>query len=137
MIDPIAHTLRSDAIWGEASEFPVLDPRFEGGAAHALFILCADEERHAIARLDLKTRRARVVTLGENEKGSEPIFVPRNETAPECDGWVLSLVYDGERDTSHLAIFDTARFEDGPVARCHFETHVPMTFHGVWLPRAR
>ena len=137
VIDPIAHTLRSEAIWGEASEFPVLDPRFEGGAAHALFILCADEERHAIARLDLTTRRARVVTLGEHEKGSEPIFVPRNETAPECDGWVLSLVYDGERDTSHLAIFDTARFEDGPVARCHFETHVPMTFHGVWLPRAR
>jgi len=66
--------------------------------------------------------------------------VPRDaSSAPEGDGWASSLIYDAIVDTSHLAIFDTARWEDGPVARCHFATHVPMTFprNVVARPSAR
>ena len=72
------------------------------------------------------------------ERPSEPVFVPRSDDAPEGDGWVLTLVHDARARTSHAAIFDTQRFAEGPQARAHFEHHVPMTFHGVWIPqRAR
>lgn len=135
VIDPIARKMQSHAIWDRASEFPVLDPRFEGGAARELFLTSELDGRAALARFDLSTGKARMFPLGERQRGSEVVFVPRDANAPEGDGWGLSLVYDESVDASHLAIFDTARWEDGPVARCHFETHVPMTFHGTWFSR--
>jgi all-trans-8'-apo-beta-carotenal 15,15'-oxygenase len=135
IVDPIGHTLSSRPVWDGASEFPVIDPRFEGGTPSEVLLLSDAGDESAIARVELASGRARTVRLGERCMGSEPIFVPRSESAPECDGWVLTLVYDDAIDASHLAILDTARLEDGPIARCHFETHVPMTFHGVWLPK--
>jgi all-trans-8'-apo-beta-carotenal 15,15'-oxygenase len=135
VIDPIARTLRSEPVSDAASEFPVVDPRFEGCGYRDVFLASEHQERSALARLDLSSRRTRLAVLSESERASEVVFVPRAPSAPEGDGWALSLVYDEARDASHLAIFDTARWEQGPVARCHFETHVPMTFHGTWLPR--
>ncbi len=137
VIDPIARTMRSEAIWDGASEFPVIDPRFAGADYGEVFVISEREGRRALARVDLKTGRTRLASLGATELAAEVVFVPRDASAPEGDGWGLSLIYDEQRDASHLAIFDTARWEDGPVARCHFETHVPMTFHGTWIPHAR
>lgn len=134
VIDPIARTLKSAPVWDGASEFPVLDPRFEGCGYREVFLVSASNGDAALARLDLKTAKARLATLASHELASEVVFVPREPGAPEGDGFGLSLIYDERTDTSHLAIFDTARWEDGPVARCHFETHVPMTFHGTWVP---
>ncbi len=81
-------------------------------------------------------RSARVLPLYEGQRASEVVFVPRSPGAPEGDGYGLSMIYDGKSDTTHLAVIDTARWEDGPIARCHFETHLPMSFHGTWLPKA-
>ena len=69
-----------------------------------------------------------------HEAVSEPVFVPRPGATAEDDGWVLTLVYDGRADASHLAVLDGARLEDGPVARAWFDHPVPITFHGSWLP---
>lgn len=135
VLDPIARTMRSEAVCSGASEFPVLDPRYEGCGPREVFLVSEHEGRAALARLDLASQRVRIAQLDASERASEVVFVPRGPSAPEGDGWGLSLIYDERVDASHLAIFDTARWEDGPIARCHFETHVPMTFHGAWLPR--
>ena len=63
----------------------------------------------------------------------EPIFVPR-EGAGERSGYLLTLVYDARAHRSHVAVIDAERFEDGPIARAHFEHHVPFGFHGTWAP---
>lgn len=133
VIDPIAQTLVSRPLWDGAAEFPVLDPRYEGCGYREVFLTSAEGERKALARFDLASGRARLAVLGEHEVASEVVFVPRDHGAPEGDGWGLTLIYDASSDTSHVAVLDTARWEDGPIARCHFETHVPMTFHGTWL----
>jgi carotenoid cleavage dioxygenase-like enzyme len=137
VVDPIARTMKSTPIWDGASEFPVLDPRFEGCGYREAFVVSDVAGRRALARVDLKSGQARLAVLAEAELASEVVFVPRDAGAPEGDGWGLSLIYDASVDASHLAIFDTARWEDGPIARCHFETHVPMTFHGVWISRSK
>ena len=64
---------------------------------------------------------------------SEIVFVPRSNDAPEGDGFAMSLIYDERQDQSHVAVLDTARFEDGPIARVHLGHPVPMTFHGTWV----
>jgi len=134
VIDPIARTMRTTPIWDGASEFPVLDPRFEACGYREVFVTSERGGRAALSRVDLSSGRARTYELGESERVSEAIFVPREPSAPEGDGWGLTYVYDEDRDQTHLAILDTARWEDGPIARCYFEAHVPMTFHGTWMP---
>ena len=46
--------------------------------------------------------------------------------------YVLSLVYEGERDASHLAIIDAARPEAGAIAKLWFDHAIPLGFHGAW-----
>ncbi|HSP80354.1 MAG TPA: carotenoid oxygenase family protein, partial [Myxococcaceae bacterium] len=65
---------------------------------------------------------------------SEPLFIPRAGASAEDDGYLLSLVYDGLRHASHLAVFDARHLEAGPLARAWFEQPIPFTVHGVWVP---
>ncbi len=135
VIDPVKRTMREEPVWDAASEFPVIDPRHAGADYQSVFLNSERSGRRALAKLDLKTRSPRVLALAEGEQASEVIFVPRGPAAKEGDGFGLTMIYDARTDTSHMAVLDTARWEDGPIARCHFETHVPMSFHGTWVPR--
>ena len=36
-----------------------------------------------------------------------------------------------------VAVVDASRFEEGTVAKMHFEHHVPLGFHGVWVGAER
>ena len=127
-IDVAARRFTTEPLLDRAVEFPRLHPDREG-EAHAVTWLAADELRTVLGyRADGAHREFR---FAAHEAISEPVFVPRG--TDEADGWVLTLVYDHQRETSSLAILDGARLDDGPVARAWFDHHVPVTFHGSWL----
>jgi carotenoid cleavage dioxygenase-like enzyme len=63
---------------------------------------------------------------------AEPVFVPRRGGRDEDDGYVLTLVYDGPRDASFLAILDARHMADRPLAKLHLRHRVPAGFHGSW-----
>ena len=65
---------------------------------------------------------------------SEAVFVPAGPDAAEDDGWVLSLVYDADRDTSDLLVLNAADFTGEPQAVVHLPQRVPFGFHGNWVP---
>ena len=52
----------------------------------------------------------------------------------EDDGYVLSFVYDPLAHTSQLVILDAKHVGGEPVATVALEQHVPMFFHGCWVP---
>lgn len=133
IVNPAARSLQTEERWGQPCEFPRVDPRVEGAPHRYVWVTSDLAGSRSVACVDVQTGAARIAGVSALERPSEPVFVPRAPDAPEGDGWVLSLIYDGATDTSHLAIFDTRSFEDGPVARAHFDHHVPMTFHGSWI----
>lgn len=136
-VDPRKRRIEVHEIWDGHCEFPKVDPRFEGrsDARYGTVFLTQEDIGHrGLARLDVKTGATRIHSLPKGAFGSEVVFVPRRADAPEGDGWALSLVYESATDRSHVRIVDTARFEDAPVATLSFPTHVPMTFHGLWMP---
>jgi carotenoid cleavage oxygenase len=47
---------------------------------------------------------------------------------------VLSVVYDGAKNRSHVRIIDAQRFEGPPVATIELPVRVPFGFHGNWIP---
>jgi all-trans-8'-apo-beta-carotenal 15,15'-oxygenase len=37
-------------------------------------------------------------------------------------------------DRAYVAVYDAKRIPDGPVAKIWLDHHVPITFHGTFLP---
>lgn len=106
-------------------DFPALHPDDAGRPHQHVWLLDFDKSiPPSLCRFDTHTRTVRRVPLGENTFPSEAVVVP--------EGWVLSLVYDGNRDASYVAVIDGVRPEDGPVARLWFDHAIPFLFHGAW-----
>lgn len=64
----------------------------------------------------------------------EPVFIPREMSKAEDDGFVMALRHDTQTDTSDLAIFDAQAIADEPIAVVHLPVRVPNGFHGNWIP---
>ncbi len=47
---------------------------------------------------------------------------------------ILAIFYRTASHASHLAVFDAQRVGEGPIARAHFDHHIPSSFHGIWVP---
>jgi all-trans-8'-apo-beta-carotenal 15,15'-oxygenase len=46
---------------------------------------------------------------------------------------VLTEVYDSRTRRSLLAVLDSERLADGPLARVMLRHHVPFSYHGWWV----
>jgi len=86
---------------------------------------------------DLQTGRSESHDHGPGRATLEPVFVARDGAKSEDDGWVLSYVYDANRDASDVVILDAQAFTDDPVATIRLPARVPFGFHGNWLPDPR
>ena len=84
----------------------------------------------AIACFDRQTGNLAIADLGKNRYPAEPIYVPYPD-APER-GWILTVVYDGNTDSSEVRIYDSDRLEDEPVCRLGLPSVIPPSFHGTW-----
>ena len=72
--------------------------------------------------------------LEPGDWADEPIFVPRFATAPEGDGYVITLVYRAETNTSELPILSAQDIVGDPVAVLQVPRRVPAGFHGNLVP---
>lgn len=86
----------------------------------------------AIARFDSQTDTLTTFDFGDNRYPMEPIYAPKPED-PNL-GWVITVVYDGNTDTSEVWIFDSDRIDESPVCRLGLPSVIPLGFHGTWKP---
>lgn len=84
----------------------------------------------AIARFEHQTDTLTIADLGENRYPSEPIHAP-DAINPE-QGWVLTIVDDGNWETSEVWVFDSNILEGEPVCRFGLPGVIPRSFHGKW-----
>jgi all-trans-8'-apo-beta-carotenal 15,15'-oxygenase len=130
VIDLKARTLRSEQTLDRNAEFPTIAGGREG-AQHGFSYLVLDELR-TIARHDATSGTLAVHTLPDHQRATEAVFVGRPGGTREDDGWLLALCH--EVDAAFVAVYDAARVQDGPVARAWLHHHVPITFHGTFVP---
>lgn len=116
-------------------EFGKIDPRFEGERYRHLYgIQVKDRHSYGIIHVDLETGKEECLYLPDDELASETLFVPKNANSAEGEGYLLSVIYRLSEHKSHLAIIDAQRVEEGPIARAHFDHHIPAGFHGTYVP---
>ncbi|MBD1893949.1 carotenoid oxygenase family protein [Coleofasciculus sp. FACHB-129] len=120
-------------------EFPVVPQHLVGQASphtylsvHRQGVEISQEQFGAIARFDAKTGTLEEADLGENRYPSEPIYAP-DALNPE-QGWVLTVVYDGNTDTSEVWVMNSDRLSEQPACRLGLPSVIPHSFHGTWKP---
>ncbi len=84
----------------------------------------------AIARFEPKSDNLTIADCGENRYPSEPIYVQDIENPEQA--WILTVVYDGNSDSSEVWVFDSDRLNDEPVCKLELPSVIPHSFHGTW-----
>ncbi|MGL4619642.1 carotenoid oxygenase family protein [Chroococcidiopsis sp.] len=126
-----------EQILDRSCEFPIGLPHLIGQAASPTFLSVhrsgvniGAELFGAIAKFDSQTQSLTVADFGENCYPMEPIFAPDPQNS--ASGWIVTVVYDGNRDRSEVWIFDSDRLDAPPVCKLELPSVVPMGFHGAW-----
>ena len=140
-IDPAAGKVATELLDDRAQEFPRVDERVVGrrhryGYSAAVNNQDKDEAGFGIGSALLKhdLTTGAVDTRPLRGGAGEAIFVPERATSDEDAGYVLSLVYDAERQASDLLVLHAQDFTGDPVAVVHLPVRVPYGFHGNWAP---
>jgi carotenoid cleavage dioxygenase len=137
--DLASETCKETRLSDITAEFPRIDDRLVGyknrwgyaatsepsGDASGLFRRITKYDRQGGASVN----RAAV----DGQWVGEPIFVPREASAEEDDGFIINLLHDAHRDESAIEILDARAIDAEPLARLWLDERVPLGFHGNWL----
>jgi carotenoid cleavage dioxygenase len=135
-IDLERRTLSSTVVDDRAVEFPRHDPRVGtrehryGYAARTTW----DDAAWSTVKYDLTTGTCTEHDHGPGRGAGEPVFVPREGSAAEDDGWLLQYVHQVDGGASDLVVLDAADLTRPPVATVALPARVPIGFHGSWIP---
>jgi carotenoid cleavage dioxygenase-like enzyme len=92
----------------------------------------SQELLNAIACFDRQTGKLSIADLGTNFYPSEPIFVSKVDC--QETGWLLTVVYDGNTNSSEVRIYDSNSLETETICRLALPQVIPPSFHGTWKP---
>ncbi|MFP8881585.1 MAG: carotenoid oxygenase family protein [Myxococcota bacterium] len=119
-------------------EFPRIDPRREGLGYRFGYAISTDggdgiATQHLV-KYDLDNKTSEIHDFGNGRTPSEAVFVPASPDAAEDEGFLLTYVYDANRDSSDFVILDAQNVTSEPLAVVPLPQRVPMGFHGNWIP---
>lgn len=137
-LDPIAGKVTAiEQIVDRHCEFPLVPQHQVGQRAKHTYVSIqrqgvdiSQEIFGAIAQFDHQTETLTVADMGNNRYPMEPIYAPDPENPDR--GWILTVVYDGNTDTSEVWILASDRLDESPVCKLSLPSVVPMGFHGTW-----
>ena len=87
----------------------------------------------SLVHFNLSNQTKKVRSLGNNNGCHEPIFVPKNNNCKEGEGYILSIVFNQDTQSSDLLILDAMNIEADPIATVVMPHRVPYSFHGNWV----
>lgn len=83
---------------------------------------------------DVRSGGTEVHDFGPGCASLEPLFVSRDGATDEDDGYVMSYVFDAQRNASDVVILSAQDFAGPPLAVIELPVRVPFGFHGGWFP---
>ncbi|MDJ0842957.1 carotenoid oxygenase family protein [Crocosphaera sp.] len=136
-IDLDQDTVDKEMLESRCCEFPYVNPNNVGRKYRYLFTGTAHQDQgnaplQAILKLDLLTGEKQLHSFAPQGYVSEPIFVPKPNASREDQGWVLVMVYDGNKHRSDIVILDGENLEKEAIATLHLKHHIPYGLHGNW-----
>lgn len=140
-LDAKRRTFRFEPMRERTGEFPRVAPSVDAlpnrtlyWTEHSSAAVGRNGPPDTLVRVDTDIGATDEFRFTHDQWPSEGVFVPRPGGDREDDGWIVSLVYDARTHTSQWAVFEAAHLAGGPIARAHLDHHIPLTFHGAWVP---
>ena len=118
-------------LWDVNCDFPSTAPSKQGLRARYLWASVTRDHVDRITKLDHESGDVLEAEFEAHELTGEPTFVPRPGAPEEDDGWLLTIAYDANANTSFAAILD-ARDPRVILARAYFDHHVAFPLHGAF-----
>jgi all-trans-8'-apo-beta-carotenal 15,15'-oxygenase len=69
----------------------------------------------------------------------EVCFVPRGkenskDMNEEDQGYLMGFLFNGEKKSTELVIFDANNVSKGPISRTQLDYMINFALHGTWIP---
>lgn len=135
-VDPSSGKVREDILDDLTIEFPRFDDRRAGGPYRYVYASSIDIEAGAdgsVVRYDLDTGAKLRWHPGGDRFVGEVVFVPRDGSTAEDDGWLVGFVHDEAARAAELVVLAADDVAAGPVGRVHLPVRIPIGFHGNWI----
>lgn len=129
--------LQNEQRFNFGCEFPVVSPLETGQKTTAIYLnhhshspRPVEEMFDSIARIDGKNAAVRSMAFPSGCYPMEAIYAPDPSSSHE--GWLLTVVFDGNQDQSTVQIFTANQLDLGPIAVLGLPEIIPFGFHGTW-----
>jgi carotenoid cleavage dioxygenase len=139
-LDGRGGAVKEERLDDHGQEFPRVDERVVGRPhryGYAVAVGTTDDILGTESMLvfhDFERGTAVERSIGVGSGVGEAVFVPRADDAAEDDGWLLTLAYSPDSDTSALHVLNAADPTGDAQAVVHLPQRVPVGFHGNWVP---
>lgn len=147
LIDLDTKTVKRQILDDRPLEFPVFDHQQTGQSyrfgylSHTSFQIAVQKGIPnyfpELIQYDVVHQTSKVHRFGAGRYGGEAVIVPKSNRASESDCYVMTWVFDENRQSSDLVILDAAHFDQEPIAKIHLPIRVPMGAHGNWVAQMR
>ncbi|MGD9997854.1 MAG: carotenoid oxygenase family protein [Ilumatobacteraceae bacterium] len=140
-IDTTSRTVTEEQVDDLAAEFPRVADRVTGLRHRYGYMMATANEaafsdlssaNGVIAKYDRDTGARSTIELGRGRMPGEAVFVPRDGSQAEDDGYLMTYVHDSNTGISEFVIFDAETMSAEPIASVSLP-RVPFGFHGNWI----
>ncbi len=90
---------------------------------------------NALIKYDTEKQAMAVHDFGKSIEIGEPIYIPKENSKNEDEGFVGVYTYNAETQNSEFVLLNAESFEDKPLARIKMPQRVPHGLHGSWMPQ--
>lgn len=136
VVDPSSGKVREEILDDLPIEFPRFDDRLAGRPyryTYASSLPVNDGADGSVVRYDLHTGAKEHWHPGGGKFVGELVFVPRDGSTAEDEGWLVGYVHDEAARTAELVVLAADDIAAGPVGIVHLPVRIPIGFHGNWL----
>jgi all-trans-8'-apo-beta-carotenal 15,15'-oxygenase len=127
--------VKTELVFDRCCEFPSINPAQVGQDYRYLYMGTAAAKTgnaplQEISKVDLQDKTSITWSAAPSGYVSEPLFIPKPGATAEDDGWVVTLVYEGDQNTTDVVILEAQDLT--VVAKLHLPHHLPYGLHGSW-----
>jgi carotenoid cleavage dioxygenase-like enzyme len=133
-IDTDSRSVESQVLSDIDQDFPRVNPQYECHKHRFGYSVQHGGKNNysALLKFDLELGTTEIHSVGENNAPCEPVFVSAGDN--EDAGYIISVVYNDETETSEVHIIDAQKFSSEPLAIVKLNARVPFGFHGNFFP---
>lgn len=135
--DPRRRSVRRTELFDRGCEFPQVDPRRATGEHRFTYLAASSTDGgdpDTITTIDHVAGATRSFIADGANTVCEPLFAVDPDGDGEVDGWLLTVEHQPAQRRSRVLVLPAHDPSAGPLATFGLRHHIPMTFHGAFVP---